>query len=114
MDQGNLSSILSGVMSDPDMMNRINGILSDPAAMQTLSGMLSGAGGTDKTQDKDKTDKGVSMPTVTQSSESRNRALLISALKPYLNEDRRDKADKLLGLLTLLDMSGSLGLFKNK
>ena len=105
MENNDLSSILSGVMSNPDIMNRLSGILSDPEMMKNIS----------KAVNEKKEEEKPTLPTLAlpkQSEETKNRARLISALKPYLNQDRRDKADKLLGLLSILELTGSSNLFR--
>ncbi len=106
MEQNDISSLLSGLMSNPEVMSKLTGVLSDPEAIKTISGAVSTMA--PKEEKKEETH---SFPGLNQSNESRNRHLLITALKPYLNEDRRDKADKLLGLLSILELTGSAGLF---
>lgn len=103
MEQTDISALLSGVMNNPEIMGKLSGMLSDPETVGRLKQTLSPEEG-----------KSPSLPLSlpVQSDEAKNRARLISALKPYLNEDRRGKADKLLGLLTLLELSGSQNLFK--
>lgn len=105
MENTDISALLSGIMSNPEVMGKLSGILSDPEAMKTVSAMASG------TQRKDEP-KDPPLPIPKQSDDAKNRARLISALKPYLNQDRRDKADKLLGLLSILELTGSANLFK--
>lgn len=111
MDVNNLSSILSGVMSNPEMMGKLQGILSDPEAMNSIRNAMSGMGipqGVQK-QDSQAAEPAALPLPVGQSEEARNRSRLIAALKPYLNDERRDKADKLLSLLSILELSGGLG-----
>ena len=107
MENNDLSALLSGVMSNPEVMSKLSGILSDPEAMKTISGAVSGA-----TKEKDEKNEAPALPKIPQNEDARNRARLIPALKPYLNADRRDKADKLLGLLSILELTGSANLFK--
>ncbi|MBQ4561715.1 MAG: hypothetical protein IJA55_05240 [Clostridia bacterium] len=107
MENNELSSLLSGVMSNPEIMSKLSGILSDPEAMKTISGAVSGAAG-----EKEEKQEISALPKIPQNEDAKNRARLISALKPYLNADRRDKADKLLGLLSILELTGSANLFK--
>ena len=109
MDANNISSLLSGVMSDPEMMSKLQGILSDPDAMKTISTAVSGMGVQNQ---KPKEEQPLISSNARHNSEAANRAALICALKPYLNEERRDKADKLLSLLNLLSVSGVLGKLK--
>ena len=105
MENNDLSAILSGVMSNPEIMSKLSGVLSDPEAMKSISAMASGA------QRKEEPVQ-TPLPIPKQSDDAKNRARLISALKPYLNPERRDKADKLLGLLSVLELTGSANLFK--
>ncbi len=107
MENNDLSSLLSGVMSNPELMSKLSGILSDPETMKTISGAVSGA-----SQEKEQKPHPPVLPNIPQNEDAKNRARLISALKPYLNADRRDKADKLLGLLSILELTGSANLFK--
>lgn len=113
MDNNDLTTLLSGVMSNPDIMNKISGIMNDPEAMKSISNAMSGISPQTE-QAKEAVSNIQRQLPEPKSDESKNRARLISALKPYLNADRRDKADKLLGLLTLLEISGSTGLFKKQ
>lgn len=112
MDTANLSSVLSGVMQNPEMMSKLQGILSDPEAMQTISKAASSLGGMSPHEPTEKERERPSLPAAKNSDEAKNRAALISALKPYLSEERREKADKLLSLLSLLSVSGVLGNLK--
>ena len=110
MEGNNLSSLLSGVMSNPEMMGKLQGILSDPEAMNSIKNAISGT--TPASSEKETPKPGASLPlppSLGQSEEAKNRARLIAALKPYLNAERREKADKLLSLLSLLELSGGLG-----
>ena len=104
MEGMDISSLLSGVMSNPEIMAKLSGILNDPEAMKKISAMASGS------QQEQKPSQ-PSLPISGHSDEAKNRARLISALKPYLNPERRDKADKLLGLLSILELTGSSNLF---
>ncbi|MBR5516180.1 MAG: hypothetical protein IKU52_08260 [Clostridia bacterium] len=113
MDSNNISSLLSGVMSNPDMMNKIQGILSNPEAMQTISKAAQGLSTQHEPENMDNNgEKEINMPVIKHNTDAENRAALICALKPYLSKERRDKADKLLSLLSLLSVSGALGNLK--
>ena len=109
MENNDLSSLLSGVMSNPEVMSKLSGILSNPEAMKTISGAVSGASGE---KEEKQQEASFALPKMPQNEDAKNRARLISALKPYLNADRRDKADKLLGLLSILELTGSANMFK--
>lgn len=102
MEQSDLSTMLAGVMSNPEIMSKLQGILSDPEAQKSLSSVI---------PQREQSAPAPSLPLPKQSEEARNRARLISALKPYLNEDRRNKADKLMGLLSILELTGSANIF---
>lgn len=106
MENNDLSSLLSGVMSNPEVMSKLSGILSDPEAMKSISAMASGVQHKEEVKESPHV-----LPIPGHSDEAKNRARLISALKPYLNPERRDKADKLLGLLSILELTGSANLF---
>lgn len=105
MENNDLSSLLSGVMNNPEIMNKLSGILQNPEAMKAISGAVS------SDSQKEESQSPPSLPKLPQNEDAKNRARLISALKPYLNPDRRDKADKLLGLLSILELTGSANLF---
>ncbi len=106
MENNDLSTLLSGVMSNPEIMDKLSGILQNPEALKAISGAAAGA-----TPQKEESAPPTSLPKLPQNEDAKNRARLISALKPYLNPDRRDKADKLLGLLSILELTGSANLF---
>lgn len=109
MEQSDISSLLAGVMSNPEIMSKLSGVLSDPEAIKSISGAVSAMA-----PKEEKKEEAPSLANLHQSNDAKNRARLISALKPYLNEDRRDKADKLLGLLSILELTGSAGLFNKQ
>ena len=109
MEQSDISSLLSGVMSNPEIMSKLTGVLNDPEAMRSISDAVSSTA-----PKEDNKEKPALLPQLHQNSDAKNRARLIAALKPYLNDDRRDKADKLLGLLSILELTGSAGLFNKK
>lgn len=111
MANDQLSSLLSGLMQNPEMMSKLSGIMSDPEAMKSIQSIAKGMSAAEPQAQS----TALSLPNFgVQNENAKNRTRLISALKPYLNEERRDKADKLLGLLSLLELSGSTGLFKNQ
>lgn len=99
MESNELQGLLSGLFSNPEIMSKLSGVLGDQKAVETLKNAVP--------KDKDSS----ALPLPKQSEESKNRRRLISALVPYLNEDRRAKADKLLGLLSILELSGNANLF---
>ncbi len=116
MDNNDISSILSGVMSNPEIMSKLSGVLNDPEAMKSISNAVSGIMPQNR-QDEHRDNNGREDRREEQqehhhgNDEAKNRARLIAALKPYLNPERREKAEKLMGFLTLLELSGSSGLF---
>lgn len=108
MENGDISSVLSGLMNDPSILAKVNEVLSDPNAM---NGIRNAVSGTVKEPEPEKENRLESVKKEQNDEEARNRARLIASLKPYLSPERREKADKLMGLLTLLELSGSKSLF---
>lgn len=113
MDTGDLSSMISAVTSDPEMMRRVMGALSS----------LSSGGSDDREPkndvqiEKEERGEGVSLPAGISGSGHgggghkgmSDRKRLLIALKPYLNESRREKAEMLINIMALLD-SGILNM----
>jgi hypothetical protein len=107
--------------SHSDLSNMLNKVISNPEAMQKiikLAGEMKGASAGD---DDAEGDKAVSAANLIEKAdghntysehdnkdkhksdeEEENRIKLLIALKPYLNEERREKADMIIRLLKLL------------
>lgn len=93
---GNISEMLKSVLDDPGAMKKLMGV---------AEGLMGGGGATDKPD---------SPPPLPEKREpgSDERIALISALRPYLSEDRRQTADgliKMLKMLKLADIDGLIG-----
>lgn len=92
MEQSN--ELLSALLSDPEKLS---------AAVSAVSSML----GT-KPDGKDKEEDAApaaSLPGKPPSLPSSDGAKLISALKPFLSPERREKADKAAKLLSLAELA---------
>jgi hypothetical protein len=107
--------------SHSDLSNMLNKVISNPEAMQKiikLAGEMKGASAGD---DDAEGDKAVSAANLIEKAdghntysehdnkdkhksdeEEENRIKLLIALKPYLNEERREKADMIIRLLKLM------------
>ena len=94
MNSGDFNSFLNGVMSDPDMMNKIKAI------SESIGGGGEPAGFEDKSGDTRSDDTAIAEVD----SKAKNRAALIRALMPYLSDVRRDKAEMLLKLVSLAEL----------
>ena len=94
METKDLSGIISALSANPELMGQISQIAKN-------------FGKTENTEQKTEVipDK--------KSEEQRNRERLISALKPYLNPERREKADKLLTFLGVIELGKGSGIFNN-
>lgn len=96
----------------PDLSGLLGGLLSSPAAMQLLSGLLGGAGGPPPREPP--CEEGAPSPPPLPSPPHRGgrrdeREALLSALRPYLSDRRRQAltgACKLLEVIELLKEAG--------
>lgn len=96
MENNDLSSIISSVTSDPEMMSKLLGMASSLSASASVP---------EKTSENEEHAEQALAVSGGNHHSSSNRARLIAALKPYLNDDRREKADKLLSLISLLELT---------
>lgn len=107
MEANDLSSVISAITSDPAMMSRVMGALSSLSAGDRNE--ISEDGYTDKTAESESAAKASARPLPAQKSAVSDRKRLLLALKPYLNQSRREKADMLINVISLLD-SGVLNM----
>ncbi len=104
MENNDLSAMLQGLMADPELMKKVSSVASSlgigdiPAPKEEKE---------ENTGEK-KEEKDLRLPAPKLSSRDADRRRLISAIKPYLNPERREKADMLLTFMTLMD-TGILG-----
>ena len=110
METNDLSSMISALTSDPAMMSRVMGALStlsqgsqndipEPAE-QVIA---------ENTEPEEVPVSAVLKPTSAEKSSVSDRKRLLYALKPYLNQNRREKAELLINIMSLLD-SGVLNM----
>ena len=94
-DLSGLASVIGSIASDPEMMNRLRAAFSQGQGTARHDGDETGAEPDDairKSPGKLVFDPGAS-----------DRRRLIEALKPFLSAERREKADALINILTLLE-----------
>lgn len=120
MENGDISSIISKIVSDPEfagMVNELRGqngspavseeeILSKlPEVMKTVAPLI---GNADEKSGSDggKPDK---KPKSGEKYDKKRAERLMHALKPYLSRDRGEIIDKCVSVMELSDIVGSLG-----
>lgn len=106
MEANDLSSMISALTSDPAMMSRVMGALS------AFSAGAQSDTDRESVEDSDASEvpvNAVLKPNSAENSAISDRKRLISALRPYLNQSRREKADMLINIMSLLD-SGVLNM----
>jgi hypothetical protein len=117
LDFGKLIPIISRLSEDPEAMKAISGLMgamngqkseSPPPKSESqgdpLSSILSMMNGA-KTEPKRETDSGGIFGS---REEIKNRIMLLSAVKPYLSEGRREKLETVIKMLRLAEI-GTLG-----
>ncbi len=115
METNDLSSMISAITSDPAMMSRVMGALSSLSA----GGAENSDNGKEEhgsRQGPEREKDGVSLPAGLSDIGHKDgghgmsdRKRLLVALKPYLSQSRRDKAEMLINIMALLD-SGILNM----
>lgn len=96
---GNISEILKSVLDDPGAMKKLMGV---------AEGLVGGGEAVSRSDDPSPP----SPPPEKKGPGSDERIALISALRPYLSEERRQTADgliKMLKMLRLADIDGLIG-----
>ena len=92
-DMSGLASVISSITSDPEMMSRLRSAISPDNV------------------ERDGTDQAVVPAAPMPSSFAEDRKRLIEALKPFLSQERREKADLMLNVISLID-SGVLDMIR--
>ena len=118
MNSPDISSLLSGVLKDPEMLSKIMGV----AANLSSSGIFSELKNESiPTESEPRSENTVSQANASGASvfsdpkrnessfkdSAEKRRALLYALKPFLGEKRRDKIDFILKVLALLDAADS-------
>ncbi len=114
MEANELSSMISAITSDPAMMSRVMGALSSLSAANDTEGDKVGNEAEKEASEQKK--EAASLPVGLSGSSHKDgghgmsdRKRLLVALKPYLSQNRRDKAEMLINIMALLD-SGILNM----
>ncbi len=96
-----------------DLSEKLSGILNDPESLEQLKNMAESIFSGEKTDDNQ---SGSDIPPIEnigaimsvisklQSSGDNDRTRLINALKPYLSDKRRQKADNAIKLLKIVEL----------
>ena len=98
-------------METNDLFGIISALSSNPELMGQISQIAKGLGNNEKSTD---TEEKTQVLPDKKTREQKDRERLICALKPYLNSERRAKADKLLSLLGVIELGKNSGIFNNK
>ncbi len=88
---------------DGDISAKLNDILSDKQKMSAVMSVVSSVMGKQAEEGEKQAD--IQMPRVND-----DKINLLVALKPFLSADGREKADKLIKLLSLYSIAGQLKL----
>ena len=110
MEPSDLSSMISALTSDPAMMGRVMGALS--ALSQGTQNDIPEQAEEAAVEGPEPDEVPVSAvlkPASAEKSSLSDRKRLLYALKPYLNQNRREKAELLINIMSLLD-SGVLNM----
>lgn len=110
MEANDLSSMISALTSDPAMMSRVMGALSSlsQGAQNDIPDTV------EQTVVEDHETAEIPVSAVlkqapAEKSSVSDKKRLLYALKPYLNQNRREKAEMLINIMSLLD-SGVLNM----
>lgn len=115
MNSPDFSSIISGVLGNPEALSKIMGVAANLSASGIFGDSKNESIPADSTPQEDTSTKNESSEPVFfhkgkedsfQDSAEKRRALLY-ALKPFLGEKRREKIDFILKVLALLDAADS-------
>lgn len=117
MDNVNVSEIMSKVMSNPALMNSLK------ATAETLFGAEPQNADEVVVQEKSdkKEDNEANKPEIQEKNndsdekhiENEQRMQLLLALKPYMDDNRREKIDYMLKIMKLFQITEIGGLIKN-
>lgn len=114
---GDFSEKLSQILSNPTMMAQIKSLADTMTASEEIketteektaesSGQLPVAEQTEKQRIP-----AFFTPSATFEKNMRNTCALLTALKPFLDDRRCDKIDKMLSMIRFAEMAGKLGDF---
>lgn len=94
---------------DGDISSKLNEILNDPQKMSAVMGVVSQITG-EKPPNEEKTEETATFKHPPMISANDDKINLIRALKPFLDEKGREKADKLIKILGLYSLMNQIKL----
>lgn len=94
---------------DGDISSKLNEILNDPQKMSAVMGIVSQMTG-EKQPSEEKSEPSAAVKGLLTNSASDDKINLIRALKPFLDEKGREKADKLIKILGLYSLMNQIKL----
>lgn len=94
---------------DGDISSKLNEILNDPQKMSAVMGIVSQMTG-EKSPSEGKTEETTSFKGLPVLAANDDKVNLIRALKPFLDEKGREKADKLIKILGLYSLMNQIKL----
>lgn len=116
MSSPDISSVISGVLKDPEMLSRIMGVAANLSASGIFGDSKSESIPTEsepKAENAPLSHDSAPREDLSTKNErsfndsSEKRRALLCALKPFFSEKRRDKIDFILKVLALLDAADS-------
>ena len=96
---------------DADLSEKLNAVLNDPerlkgmmSVISSLTDRMNAEQGAEHTQESTDVLQTLSIPEVLPKSDKRGE--LLRALKPFLSDDKRERIDKILRIMTLAGIAG--------
>lgn len=96
---------------DADLSEKLNAVLNDPerlkgmmSVISSLTDRMSAEQGAEHTQENTDVLQTLSIPEILPKSDKRGE--LLRALKPFLSDDKRERIDKILRIMTLAGIAG--------
>ncbi len=103
---GNISEMLQSVLSDPGAMKKLMGVAENLMGGTDKNEQKESISTSSSEQEKDNAAKEVSVVEHKKRKPGNDeRIALISALRPYLSEERRKTADSLIKMLKMLKLA---------
>ena len=112
---GNLSEMLSSVLSDPDAMKKLMGVAQNfMGSAESGEDKKSVAAEQNREEEKEQTEEVRSARRFPIDTASNNeRIALIAALRPYLSPERKEIADSLIKMLKMMKLADISKLIKD-
>ena len=96
---------------DADLSEKLNAVLSDPERLKGMMSVISSLADksgpeqiTEKTAEAADAIQSFAIPDILPKSDKRGE--LLRALKPFLSDDKRERIDKILRIMTLAGIAG--------